>query len=66
MKKDVRLRANFFGLLARSFFGGDGVVGAVPHASRDGPIEGERHHQDEAGEALGVTASTRSGKNCQF
>ena len=37
------------------FFGGNGVVGAVPHARRDGPIEGERHHQDEPGEALGVT-----------
>ena len=37
------------------FFGGDGVGGAVPQANRDGPIEGERHHQDQTGEALGVT-----------
>jgi hypothetical protein len=29
-------------------------VDAVPHAGQDGPIEGERHDEDEAGEALRV------------
>jgi hypothetical protein len=36
------------------FFGGDWVVGLIPHAGRDRPVKGQRHDQDQAGEAVGI------------
>ena len=36
------------------FFGRSWIVGVVPHAGRDRPIEGESHDQYQAGEAVGI------------
>src|ERR1700753_864316 len=36
------------------FFGGDWIVDLVPHAGRDRPVKGQRHDQDQAGEAIGI------------
>ena len=36
------------------FFGGNWIIDLVPHPGRDRPIEGKRHNQDQAGEAVGI------------
>ena len=36
------------------FFGGDWIIGLVPHAGRDRPVKGQRHDQDQPGEAVGI------------
>jgi hypothetical protein len=30
------------------------VIGLIPHAGRNRPVEGQRHAQDQAGEAIGI------------
>jgi hypothetical protein len=29
------------------FFGGDWIIGLIPHAGRDRPVKGQRHDQDQ-------------------
>ena len=36
------------------FCGRSGVVGVIPPAGGERPVEGERHDQDQAGETVGI------------
>src|SRR4051812_21483229 len=47
-------RASLAGWRSGRFFGRGWIVGLVPHAGRDRPIEGESHDQYQAGETVGI------------
>src|SRR3954454_20432371 len=47
-------RASLAGWRSGCFFSGSWIVGVVPHAGRDRPIEGESHDQYQAGETVGI------------